>query len=365
MKYSSPSDYTAIAPNYATGQGYYTNSTLVADLLQIPAFSGSTNPTHAQVGNFIKRMEDYIDEITDNSWRPIMYINEVHNFNFSGILLNYPLYWNDYVGFIQLHSPYIRKMVRLEVWHGNSWTDLASATASVTIDDYTNVTSITLKVPGFAGSSRVFTLSAGSTTSTFNSTFGNKTAAEELVALINETYPAKTANITGATAAKSLQDGATAINISDYFYATVDYEDNSAKVVISSLLVGEDGANSVISVSGSGLSKTDFTDREEMRRLGDFWMIEGDGKVFFRKNFPYLERQSVRVTYMAGNYRVPGVITDVATKLTACEVLRHDDSTVLIADTGAQIDIKSKYDLLKAESKEILDNMKETIFLIE
>ena len=78
MKYSSPSDYTAIAPNYATGQGYYTNSTLVADLLQIPAFSGSTNPTHAQVGNFIKRMEDYIDEITDNSWRPIMYINEVH-----------------------------------------------------------------------------------------------------------------------------------------------------------------------------------------------------------------------------------------------------------------------------------------------
>ena len=87
-------------------------------------------------------MEDYIDEITDNSWRPIMYINEVHNFNFSGILLNYPLYWNDYVGFIQLHSPYNRKMVRLEVWHGNSWTDLASATASVTIDDYTNVTSI-------------------------------------------------------------------------------------------------------------------------------------------------------------------------------------------------------------------------------
>lgn len=365
MKYSSPSDYTAIAPNYATGQGYYTNSTLVADLLQIPTFGASTNPTHAQVGQFIKRTEDYIDEITDNSWRPVLYINEVHNFNFSGILLNYPLYWNDYVGFIQLHSPYIRKMIRLEVWQGNSWTDLASATASVTINDYTNVTSITLRVPGWSGTSRVFTLTAGATDSTFNSTYGNKTAAEELVALINETYPAKTANITGATSAKSLQDGASAVNISDYFYATVDYEGNSAKVVISSLLVGEDGVNSEIDISGSGLSKIDFTDREEMRRLGDFWMIESDGKVFFRKNFPYLERQSVKVTYMAGSYRVPGIITDAATKLTACEILRHDDSTVLIADTGAQIDIKSKYDLLKAESKEILDNMKETIFLIE
>jgi hypothetical protein len=373
MKYSSPSDYTAIAPSYTTGQGYYTNSTLVADLLQIPAFSGTTNPTHAQVGQFIKRTEDYIDEITDNSWRPILYINEVHNFNFSGILLNYPLYWNDYVGFIQLHSSYIRKMIRLEVWHGNSWTDLASATASVTINDYTSITGgttqLNLRLPN---SGLVFNLLAGTTSSRFDSTYGNKTAAEELVALINETYPAKTANLTGATSAKSQTDSTGAKQVSDYFYATIDYEDDSAKVVISSLLTSDDGANCSIYLNGSssttsasGLDVVAFTDKEEMRRLGDFWMIEADGKVFFRKNFPYLERQSVKVTYMAGSYRVPGIITDAATKLVACEILRHDDSTVLIADTGAQIDIKSKYDLLKAESKEILDNMKETIFLIE
>ena len=49
----------------------------------------------------------------------------------------------------------------------------------------------------------------------------------------------------------------------------------------------------------------------------------------------------------------------------ACEVLRHDDSTVLIAESGAQIDIKSKYDLLKAESDKLLGMLTETIFLIE
>jgi len=261
MKYSSPSDYTAIAPNYSTGQGYYTNSGLVADLLQIPAFGSATNPTHAQVGQFIKRTEDFVDEITDNSWRPITYSDEYHNFTFSGLHWNVPLYWNDYVGFVQLHAPYIRKMVRLEVWQGNAWLDLASSTAEITISDYTSITSITLKAPGYSGSSRTFTLNTGTTTSTFNSTYGNKTAAEEIVALINEVFPANTADITGATAAKALQDGAAAVNISNYFYATTDYEDNSVKVIISSLLPGEDGSNSVISVSGSGLSMIPHKDQ--------------------------------------------------------------------------------------------------------
>jgi len=365
MKYSSPSDYTAIAPDYATGQGYYTNSGLVADLLQIPAFTASSSPTYAQIGEFIKRTEDYIDELTDTSWRPITYTQEYHNFSFSGVHRNLPAYWTDFVGYTQLRSPNIRKIIRLEVWQGNSWKDLASATATVTISDYTNLTSIVLKAPGFSGTSRVFTLSTGSTATTFNDTYGNKTAAEEIVALINEVYPSRTADVTGATAAKSLQDGAASVNISNYFYATTDYEDNDVKVIISSLLPGEDGSNSTIAVTGTGLSKGDFTDNEEMRRLGDYWAIESDGKIFFRRNFPYQERQSIRATYIAGKGRVPGIISDATTKLVACEVLRHDDSTVLIAESGAQIDIKSKYDLLKAESDKLLGMLTETIFLIE
>ena len=50
MKYISPSDRTAIAPNYTNGDGYYTTDTLIAAMLQIPAFSSSTNPTSAEVG---------------------------------------------------------------------------------------------------------------------------------------------------------------------------------------------------------------------------------------------------------------------------------------------------------------------------
>ena len=48
---SSPSDYTAIAPDYANGFGFYTDVTAVADMLQVPEFTDLTNPTEGQVGS--------------------------------------------------------------------------------------------------------------------------------------------------------------------------------------------------------------------------------------------------------------------------------------------------------------------------
>jgi hypothetical protein len=78
-----------------------------------------------------------------------------------------------------------------------------------------------------------------------------------------------------------------------------------------------------------------------------------------------MEKNSVRMTYIAGNPRVPGIISQAATKMSAMEILRHDDQTVLIAESGSQIDIKTKYDLLKQEAAELLKLTRETIFLIE
>ena len=100
MKYSSPSDYTGINPSYSSGRGYYTDVTLVENLLQIPALGGSTNPSLSDVGEFIKRAEDYVDTKTGTSYRAITYTDEYHEFEFLGGM--YPRYWSDYVGFIQL-----------------------------------------------------------------------------------------------------------------------------------------------------------------------------------------------------------------------------------------------------------------------
>ena len=92
-KLYSPSDYTSkdATISYSTGEGYYTNVGLVAGLLQIPEFTGSTNPTEGDVGEYIKRVEDYIDEKTGISYRPIIYKDEVHNFKFTGFQHDYEL----------------------------------------------------------------------------------------------------------------------------------------------------------------------------------------------------------------------------------------------------------------------------------
>ena len=361
---SSPSDYdflnsggsTLYSPNYNTGQGYYTSVEMVSDLLQIPSFTGSTNPTESQVGAYIKRIEDYIDTKTGTSFRPITYLDEYHGFNFRGGL--HPRYWMDYVGFCQLLHPNIRKIMRLEVWQGNSWKDLASATASVTVDSThkSQSGSLTLTLPD--GSTN-FVLNKGTTYQQYNNTFGSKTTVQELVYLINDQYPANTIDFAAAAAKRHKNSGA-----SKYFYATIDSEDSN-KVIISSLLPGDDGSGCTIAVSGTGLTKSDFTDNEEMSRTGSWWKIDAEGRVFFRKNFPYHTNNSIKVSYISGKPRVPGIITDAATKLTACEILRHDDQTVLIAETGAQIDIKGKYDLMKAEADDLINMGKETVFLMD
>ena len=49
----------------------------------------------------------------------------------------------------------------------------------------------------------------------------------------------------------------------------------------------------------------------------------------------------------------------------ACEILRHDDQTVLIAESGASIDIKGKHDLMKEDAVDLLGMMKETVFFLE
>ena len=159
--------------------------------------------------------------------------------------------------------------------------------------------------------------------------------------------------------------------MSKFFYATVDSED-ATKVLITSTLLGEDGANCSIYLNGStstttahGLTVSSFTDEEEMKRMGDWWSINNEGRIFFRTNFPYMENNTIKVSYIAGEPRVPGIICDAATKLVACEVLRADDQTVLIAETGANIDTKGKYDLLKQEAEELLKISKETVFFIE
>ena len=129
----SPSDYTSINPDYSAGRGFYTDISAISDLLQIPAFTALTNPTNAQVGAIIKRVEGMIDDKVKRSYRPIRHETEFHNFHFG----RHPAdsYYGGYVGFVQLQHMKVRKIVSLQVWQGNSYKELASAQSSIILSE--------------------------------------------------------------------------------------------------------------------------------------------------------------------------------------------------------------------------------------
>ena len=331
--------------------------TRVTDLLGIAPFTTDTIPTLAHIGELIRYAEDYIDEYTRESWRPMIVKDEWHDFDFD---------WNrmyrhgsrhhrftDYVGFIRLHYENVRKIIRLTAWKGDTYEELAGSTARITISDYTNITNVVLQLPNSGDS---YTLVAGTSAGQFNKSYGNTTTAQELVYLINEQLPVNTREFTG-------QDGKKTGGQSKFFYANLE-EDGT--VIIASLLPADDGKNCTITVSGTGITTTTFSDNQNSSRVSEWWNIESDGTVLFRTKYPYQVKHSMKVTYITGGNRVPAVITEAATKLVCCELMSSDDNTILLGENHSSgLDIKTKFDTYRADVEKILKMKKRLIYLID
>lgn len=350
VKVIVPSDPTLNVINYPAGNGAYTTAVKVAALLGVADFVsidavGATSPTLEEVGDLIRRAEDYIDEFTNESWRENLAENEFHDFDFFD---KYVYFYEDYAGKVRTEHENIRKVIRIAFWDGATYRDVASATTSVSITDFSNITSITL-----GAGSLSWTLTAGTTNSNsqFNKSFGTRTTALELAYLINEQPPTLTASFTGATANKALKDTTNNYNISDFFYASVEEDET---ITIVSLLPGSDGSSCTITAAGSGITVSSFTDKEQYDRNQNWWDIKDSGDIFFRADYPLHTKHSVKLTYTYGNHRVPAIIEEAATKLVACELLASDDSYVLVGDDSTGIDIKSKYDSYKQDIDRIL-----------
>uniref|UniRef100_A0A6H2A3L5 Uncharacterized protein n=1 Tax=viral metagenome TaxID=1070528 RepID=A0A6H2A3L5_9ZZZZ len=110
----------------------YTTAIKVASLLRLIkqsdqtrlVFNTTTDPTLAEVENFINEAEDYIDRETHHAWRAVQVTNEHYD-------VGVP-YWRWYRREIPVHLKHrkIRTFVsgtdKIEIWDGSSWVDLIS-----------------------------------------------------------------------------------------------------------------------------------------------------------------------------------------------------------------------------------------------
>ena len=150
--------------------------------------------------------------------------------------------------------------------------------------------------------------------------------------------------------------------------STITSITDSTTVVLSAAASGS-GTNTLTFTTTDEIpnvcSLTAFTDKDDMRRTGDYWLLGEEGRVFFLQDYPYHVRNSVFVSYVAGNARVPAAVHEAATKLVAAEIIRHDDQSVLIAETGGNISTKEKYDLLRKEAMDILKSKTDIVYFID
>ena len=111
------------------------------------------------VEHLIRVHQDRIDNICNNSWRPMLQVAEYKTFDTYKPYRR--RYYTDYVGTTPLLFRNVQQILRLEVWQGSDYKELAAAEVRLKIIENAALTSDSIYL--CAGGGGVFTLSQGTT----------------------------------------------------------------------------------------------------------------------------------------------------------------------------------------------------------
>jgi hypothetical protein len=196
----------------------------------------------AQVETLIRRRQDYIDRICRMAWRPRLIVDEYQNFTtFKPYRRRY---YTDYVGAIYLRNRPIQRVIRMGVWQGDHYRELAASRVKLAVQKphLFNSTDKIFFCPNIAHS---VTLSSGTTSTTWSKDFGVKTIAGEIGNLINEDSQSNKA----AIQIGSMTENSKALNLSHEFLATANSDEGDGNVLISTMRSTDEGEDTTIAVT--------------------------------------------------------------------------------------------------------------------
>ena len=93
--------------------------------------------TKAKVDHVILKMQDRIDNLTRNAWRP--YLVSAEYINFDTYKPYRRRYYTDYVGTAPLLFRNIQQVLRLELWQGDDYREIGAAEARIKFDDVSDL----------------------------------------------------------------------------------------------------------------------------------------------------------------------------------------------------------------------------------
>ena len=215
--------------------------------------------TRATVEDFIKRTQDRIDSEAHNAWRPTMVNAEYINFDTYKPYRR--RYYTDYVGTSPLLFRNVQQVLRLEVWQGDDYRDLAGSEVRLEIVDHSALTGDKLYLcPGGGGFAE---LAVGTSTQQWDAAFNGVVTAQNLADLINKedrtnrgtvTFTTNGDSPSGTTYTQpdgSSSTGSTSVHVNNEFLATANSDYGNSKLKITSMQQTKGGETATIAVTDS------------------------------------------------------------------------------------------------------------------
>ena len=252
--------------------------------------------TKSHVEQRIKEIQDRIDNVTHNAWRPSLVIAEYINFDTYKPYRR--RYYVDYVGSTPLLFRNVQQMLRIELWQGDDYREICSAEARVEIADYTALSGKRIALsPGGGGFGQ---LVVGTGTTNWDDRFDKVSTAQSLADLINkedrtnrsaipltETQEggSKQHDIDGAAFTLPVAGGTQSVNVNNEFLATANSDYGNGKLKITSMRQTKGGESATIATdatTGISISQTtSVTGTMSYAQAGAIWTVaSGDTSAF-------------------------------------------------------------------------------------
>ena len=138
--------------------------------------------TKAKVEHVILKMQDRIDNMTRNAWRP--YLVAAEYINFDTYKPYRRRYYTDYVGTSPLLFRNVQQMLRIELWQGDDYREIGAAECRIKLNDVSSLSSASIFLS--PGNGSVATLAQGTGTGQWRDDFDATTVAQNLADLINK-----------------------------------------------------------------------------------------------------------------------------------------------------------------------------------
>ena len=205
--------------------------------------------TKTKVETIIKRMQDKIDNLTHNAWRP--YLVSAEYINFDTYKPYRRRYYTDYVGTTPLLFRNVQQILRLELWQGDDYREIGAAEARITIPD--GVRGLTGSIVMSPGNGTEATLTVGTGTGQWRADFDKATTAQNLADLINKENRVSKAAV-AFNPAFTLEGSTSNVGVHNEFLATANADYGTGKVKITSMRDTVGGETCSIVATDSNIS---------------------------------------------------------------------------------------------------------------